>query len=668
MPYGTIKIDTITFTDAGVDKSIAVSGLVQNPTFTGNVTVTGTVSGDTVRATTVSGVTVSGTTANFASGVYTTQISGAIVKVPAGTAGAPTVQVGTGASIAPGLYSPATDQLGISTGGSFRLVVDSTGRVGIGTSSPGAKLDVSGSGNLVRLGDGTNTFDVRFQGPNNWSTQLDTSADKFNIQRNSTSLVTVDSLGRLGIGTTSPVQQLHVKTDQAAYTWARIDNQSSSASAYSGLQLAAFGNTWGLAIGSSAANSNALAFVLDAGVSNSEKMRLDTSGRLLVGTSSNDSNALAVIQGYAGLASGQGVLALRLGTTRPTSADTGIGSIRFESTSNTSSNYHYASISAFSDGASGSDTDIPGRLVFSTTADGASSPTERMRITSAGQILIGTTAGSPGMTTDSITLGAAGGRKINIYASNTTHMGLGVDVGGGPYELTVFGPGGNTTNGTIRFGFITEANPGTWGEKARLTAQGYYKASNTGTYTDSGGNDRSNALHHMFRNDQNNLTVLATNTNTSTGVEGFTSDFGTGATGCHFIGAVALNRVFIVAANGNVTNANNSYGAISDIKLKENIVDASSQWDDLKALQVRNYNFKEGQTHTQIGLVAQEVELISPGLVAESPDLDAKGNELGTVTKSVNYSVLYMKAVKALQEAMERIEQLESRLTAAGIE
>jgi hypothetical protein len=73
---------------------------------------------------------------------------------------------------------------------------------------------------------------------------------------------------------------------------------------------------------------------------------------------------------------------------------------------------------------------------------------------------------------------------------------------------------------------------------------------------------------------------------------------------------------------------------------------------------------KEGQTHTQIGLVAQEVELVSPGLVSESPDRDAEGNDLGTVTKSVNYSVLYMKAVKALQEAMERIESLEAAVTA----
>jgi hypothetical protein len=82
---------------------------------------------------------------------------------------------------------------------------------------------------------------------------------------------------------------------------------------------------------------------------------------------------------------------------------------------------------------------------------------------------------------------------------------------------------------------------------------------------------------------------------------------------------------------------------------------------------VRKFNFKEDtgfSTHTQIGLIAQEVELVSPGLVTESPDSDEDGNDLGTVTKSVNYSVLYMKAVKALQEAMERIETLEAKVAA----
>ena len=124
---------------------------------------------------------------------------------------------------------------------------------------------------------------------------------------------------------------------------------------------------------------------------------------------------------------------------------------------------------------------------------------------------------------------------------------------------------------------------------------------------------------------------------------------------------------FIVFNNGNVQNTNNSYAGISDIKLKENIVDAASQWNDIKALRPVNYNLKPEtghSTHTQIGLVAQEVELVSPGLVSESPDRDEDGNELETTTKSINYSVLYMKAVKALQEAMERIEALEAKVAA----
>ena len=122
-----------------------------------------------------------------------------------------------------------------------------------------------------------------------------------------------------------------------------------------------------------------------------------------------------------------------------------------------------------------------------------------------------------------------------------------------------------------------------------------------------------------------------------------------------------------VKGDGDLQNTNNSYGAISDSKLKENIVDAGSQWDDIKDVRVRNYNFKSSTgygTHTQIGVIAQEIETVSPGLVKESNDEDADGNSLGTTTKTVSYSVLYMKAVKALQEAMDRIETLEAKVAA----
>jgi hypothetical protein len=324
---------------------------------------------------------------------------------------------------------------------------------------------------------------------------------------------------------------------------------------------------------------NTLANSLVLYTNSAERARIDSSGRLLVGTSTSPSSgfgqyAKLVVQGQPADATGGGNFSIQRGEAAAggniTSGE-GIGNISW----NDNAGNTFGLIGCEADANAGTN-DYPGRLVFSTTADGASSPTERMRITSGG----------------------------------------------------------------------------------------YLKASNTGAYTDTSGNNRASSAHHMFRNNVNDLTVLATNTSTGSAVEGFTSDFPTGATGNHFIGAVALTRTFIVAANGNVTNTNNSYGGISDIKLKENIVDASSQWDDIKALQIRKYNLREGQTHTQIGLIAQEVELVSPGLVTESPDRDQDGEDLGTTTKSVNYSVLYMKAVKALQEAMERIETLEADVAA----
>ena len=143
--------------------------------------------------------------------------------------------------------------------------------------------------------------------------------------------------------------------------------------------------------------------------------------------------------------------------------------------------------------------------------------------------------------------------------------------------------------------------------------------------------------------------------------------------GAHSSGGIELGTGAIeIYTNGNVKNTNNSYGSLSDQRLKENIVDATSQWSDIKSLQIRKYNFREAtghQTHTQLGLIAQEVESVSPGLVETTgvregeTVLDADGNQLESI-KSVNYSVLYMKAVKALQEAQTRIETLETQNTA----
>ena len=143
----------------------------------------------------------------------------------------------------------------------------------------------------------------------------------------------------------------------------------------------------------------------------------------------------------------------------------------------------------------------------------------------------------------------------------------------------------------------------------------------------------------------------------------------TNANGYNFAAVAAGGGVnFGVRKGGNVQNTNNSYGALSDLKLKENIADAVSQWDDLKAVRVRNYSLiaDDESSANRIGVVAQELEASGmSGLVSEHADFDEETKEsLGTTTKSVKYSVLYMKAIKALQEAMDRIETLEAKVAA----
>jgi hypothetical protein len=156
---------------------------------------------------------------------------------------------------------------------------------------------------------------------------------------------------------------------------------------------------------------------------------------------------------------------------------------------------------------------------------------------------------------------------------------------------------------------------------------------------------------------------------------------------------------FLVKDTGNVQNANNSYGAISDIKLKENIVDTSPKLDKLLQVKIRNYNLKTDPDHKQIGVVAQELETIFPSLIEETEDretvtktrevevpaveeiLDDEGNVVtpeveatttteeyteqvltGETTKSVKYSVFVPILIKAMQEQQAMIDELKAEI------
>jgi len=174
----------------------------------------------------------------------------------------------------------------------------------------------------------------------------------------------------------------------------------------------------------------------------SEMMRIDSSGRLLLGTTATTgasfgSTPLAIFEssttnnyGRLGLiynGDDAHASALTFGKSRGTSdgsntvvqADDQIGSLFFQGADGTDKESRAAAIMAFVDGTPGSN-DMPGRLTFLTTADGAASPTERMRIDSSGRVLLGTTTEGEG-DADNLTIADSGHCGISIRSGTSSN-------------------------------------------------------------------------------------------------------------------------------------------------------------------------------------------------------------------------------------------------------
>jgi hypothetical protein len=355
-----------------------------------------------------------------------------------------------------------------------RLRIDSSGRLGLGNSSPGSfyanKLVVD-TGSAVQDGitikTGTSAqamiaFADGTSGSDRYSGYIDynhgTNALTFGTNGGATRMI-IDSSGRVGIGTTSPATPLHVSgTGQQTILLGSTDA--------GGAQLVLDGDANGDGNGGDYAylwhttdgdlriangKSGVIAF---RGTSDAEKARIDSSGRLLVGTSTsrivedhagngpqgkiqiegtNSDAIISIISAGTADANRSGTLSLgrhrnsTIGGT-PTIVQNGdsLGAICFAGGDGTDMRTKAAKIVCQVDGTPGAN-DMPGRLVFSTTADGASSPTERMRITSSGNMLVGTTNSDPG--------GASSNGRVVINTAN-----------GGQAALTCYNLGTSAVN------------------------------------------------------------------------------------------------------------------------------------------------------------------------------------------------------------------------------
>jgi hypothetical protein len=351
--------------------------------------------------------------------ITTAKLAGSLsVGLAAGTNSAPSLYF-TGDSNT-GVYSPGVDQVAVTTGGTQRLSIDSSGnvnidsntlyvdaannRVGLGTNSPARTLDVSGtfrsSGRIEGSSDAV-ISDWIYIGSAAGARGItsDAAARSLLFGINGAEVARFDTSGRLGIGTT-PSATLHVNG-------AQIFNGVSTIQS-SGVTRGYFGDVDGdtnIQLRSEAQT------VFKIG--NNEAARIDASRRLLVGTSTSvpvlSSATGAAVQvnstafgSYAQTwfygANNEFAPVIMLAKSRNTTYGSytvvqnndQLGGLWFAGDDGTDLNQSGAKIEAFVDGTPGNN-DMPGRLVFSTTADGASSPTEAMRITSSQEVLIGGT-------------------------------------------------------------------------------------------------------------------------------------------------------------------------------------------------------------------------------------------------------------------------------------
>jgi hypothetical protein len=296
---------------------------------------------------------------------------------------------------------------------------------------------------------------------------------------------------------------------------------------------------------------------------------------------------------------------------------------------------------------------------------------EGMRLTSTG-LGIGTTSPSSAyrlsLTGDGSTI--VGGLALTS-SGNTAYIG---QVTGTSADCEYW----NAANGYLRLGTNNT-------ERARITSGGYFKASNDGTYIGSTG-----GYHELRSNlDNNNAAIVSSNAANGTqyGLSIRTTNDQNDATRnfLECLGGATLRAA--IYSNGGLSNYSaNNVNLASDERLKKDISPLATTWGKLKQIEVVNFRYKDCNEGDPLlyGVIAQQVQSIVPELVvvtrkaqeaveAKTAVLDEKGEIVEPAVEAkeatpeyygIREQPMYWLAIKALQEAMARIEQLEAKVTA----
>jgi hypothetical protein len=437
--------------------------------------------------------------------------------IPLGTLQAPSVSFLNDSDT--GIFCPqGGNSLAIATGGQYAITCTSTQAVGIQTANPNAALHVAGNAR-VGADDVTDAvLEIGAGASGNRTSYIDIVADT-------------------------------TYTDYGL----RIIRNNTGANATSELKHRGTG-----ALNFTTEEAAPIVFY----TTNSPRATIDSDGRLLVGTSTNfDPSANIQAQGEG--------LALKRNENGSTISN---GLIRFYSGAGLT-----AQIFGVNDGAQ-SPGDTPGALVFSTTADEAATPTERMRITSYGTFLASNAGSYPTTTGTYHAFSANSPDDLILRLNNTSSTN--------PYGVNVVFDAA-APNDTTRF----------------------------------------------FLNCADNAALRAT-----------------------------------IRSNGGLANYSANNANLSDRNVKKDISPAANTWNCIKEWEIVNYRYKDqpDDADLNLGVIAQQVAESCPEVITifqeakeATEDKPAQEERLG-----VKEQQMYWMAIKALQEAMGRIEQLETKVAA----
>ena len=551
------------------------------------------------------------------------------------------------------------------------------GNVGIGTKNPSQKLDIHGkftvnSDGTALWGNIPNGITGRLSWDGGATGKIILRAEANNTlnlgANGSHNHIVIGTNGNVGIGTTSPIGPLHVSSVRVntINLTRKLDIRNSANGAASKIEGGALVNTtpsMGGAIGFALLDSDGagtgsdtegyLYFeTKDSGASLTEKMRINSAGNVGIGTP-DPSSTLTVSR--LDQNETNAALSVYRGDTSPGDRPTTPIFNLFNGTGGASEVFRVQG-----DGNVGIGTTNPGAALavagsfkLNNTAGGtlytASNDVYKNHLTSSSL-------------KHSITLGTAGWRNASVIESvtGTTPSGfstqglcLNATYGSSAFTSASVHVDCHTGNGDISF--LTGTGAAAPTTKFKLQNNG-----NVGIGTTSPGGK----LHLLDSRTTTHTDYTLTVQNDGTTPHGLRvhqknadpSLIGA-SSGYSILTTSGSFQCFYVTNNGDTFNKYGNYGVISDKRLKENITDATAKTEDLKKVRVVNYNLIKDDTK-QIGVIAQELEQVFPGLVSESEHQD------GETYKSVKMSLFIPMLLKGFQEQQQLIEDLRSEVEA----